>query len=505
MNSNESEKRKSNKTKKSKKSSRGLVISGVIIGALQLIVSIVFMVMLHIVGLVPATYEIMLGILLFLFAALTFVTQRWKVVGILTKVTAVLLSAILAFGCVLLGVTHKAISKMSGENTVTSTLCIYVLSDSGYSDVKSLDGTECGKMTLLDREHTQNFMNTISQKENVNLHYKDYVGMTQLVDALYLGEVKSIIFNNSYLGMLEDMAEYKDFSTKTKCIYTEDYVTEIETDTKDDTTEKENVNNNVMTVYVSGIDTRTGSVTSNSNSDVNILCFINKKTHQLLMINTPRDFYVPLSISNGVRDKLTHAGCYGIKCSVDTLNMLYNIDIDYYVKVNFTSFVTIIDMLGGVNVYSEYAFKTTNYGNYTYTKGYNYMNGDQALAFARERYSFGSGDRQRGKNQMAVIKAVVEKATSSAMLANYTSVLESVSSSVATDMPYSEISKFVQQQLSDMATWDIQQYSVDGTGDTLKTFSLSAPNYVMVPDERTVVQAKEYIRQIYNDEIVKVK
>lgn len=493
------------KNKKNKRSSRGLIIAGVVIGVLQLIISIVFMFMVHMLGMVPATYEILVGILLLLFVALTLITQRWKIVGILTKIAAVLLSIILAIGCMFLGVTHKAISKMSGENTVTSTLCIYVMADSGYSDIKSLEGASCGKTTLLDKEHTQSFIDTISKKENVNLQYKDYFGITQLVDALYTGEVKAIIFNNSYLGILDEMDNYKDFATKTKCIYTEDYVTEVETDAKDDKKEDAAKSNNVMAVYISGIDTRTGSVTSNSNSDVNILCLINTKTHQLLMINTPRDFYVPLSISNGVKDKLTHAGCYGIKCSVDTLEMLYDIDIDYYIKVNFTSFVTIIDMLGGVNVYSEYAFSTTSYGNYTYTKGYNYMNGDQALAFARERHAFGSGDRQRGKNQMAVIKAVVEKATSSAMLANYANILESVSSSVATDMPYSEISKFVQQQLKDMAPWDIQQYSVDGTGDNLMTFSLSSPNYVMVPNEATVAQAKAYIKQIYNDEVVKVK
>lgn len=493
------------KNKKNRKSNRGLMIAGIVIGALQLIISIVFMVMVHILGMVPVTYEILVGILLLLFVALTLITQRWKVVGILTKILAVLLSAILVFGSVLLGVTRNAVSKMSGENTVTSTLCVYVMADSKYSDIKSLDGTECGKMLLFDKEHTQSFIDKISRDEKVSLRYKEYLGIIQLVDGLYSGEVKSIIFNNSYLGILEDMEGYRDFATKTKCIYTEDYVTEIETEDKNDKVEDKETNDNVIAVYISGIDAREGNVTSNANSDVNILCLVNTKTHQLLMINTPRDFYVPLSISNGVKDKLTHAGCYGIKCSVDTLNMLYGIDIDYYLKVNFTGFVTIIDMLGGVDVYSEYAFSTTRYGTYTYKKGYNYMNGDQALAFSRERYSFSSGDRQRGKNQMAVIEAVVKKATTStAMLTNYTSILNSISSSVATNMPYSVISKLVQQQLKDMAAWDIQQYSVNGTGDNLMTFSLSSPNYVMVPDEKTVIKAKSYIAQIYNDEIVNV-
>jgi len=292
--------------KKSKKSSRGLLIAGIIIGAIQLIISAAFIFMGNMVGILPATYEILVGILLLLFVALTFDTQRWKTVGILTKILSVLLSIILLVGCVFLGVTHDAISQISGKNTTTSTLCIYVMADSGYSDIKSLDGTECGKTTLLDKEHTQNFMNTISQKEKINLKYKDYLGIIQLVEALYSGEVKSVIFNKSYLGILAELDTYKDFTARTRCIYTEDYVTRIETDAKEEQTGIPTVDDNVLAIYISGIDTFDGPVTAKANSDVNILCLVNTKTHQLFMINTPRDYYIPLSISNGVKDNLTH-------------------------------------------------------------------------------------------------------------------------------------------------------------------------------------------------------
>ena len=253
----------------------------------------------------------------------------------------------------------------------------------------------------------------------------------------------------------------------------------------------------VFTLYVSGIDTN-GSPMVNRNSDVNILITFNTKTRQILMINTPRDFYVPLSISNGVKDKLTHAGCYGIQVSVDTLQMLYGIKIDDYLKINFTGFVNVIDQLGGVNVYSEYDF--TSVDGYSYKKGYNMLDGRLALSFARERHAFGSGDRQRGKNQMAVIKAIIDKCTSTDALLNYESVLGAIADSIATSMSKDEITDLIKMQLSDMKGWDIVTYSVDGKGDNLMTFSLTAPNYVMVPTEATVIKAKEYLAKIYAGE-----
>ena len=242
----------------------------------------------------------------------------------------------------------------------------------------------------------------------------------------------------------------------------------------------------------------------NRNSDVNILITVNTKTRQILMINTPRDFYVPLSISNGVKDKLTHAGCYGIQVSVDTLEMLYGVNIDDYIKINFTGFVDVINELGGVDVYSEYDFMP-RHGTQHFTVGYNHVNGTEALGFVRERYSFGSGDRQRGKNQMALIKAMINKCVSTDTLLNYENILGAVSSSIATSMTTDEITGLVKMQLSDMKGWDIQTYSVDGKGDNLMTFSLTAPNYVMVPTQSTVDMAKEYLRQIYAGETVQVQ
>ena len=204
---------------------------------------------------------------------------------------------------------------------------------------------------------------------------------------------------------------------------------------------------------------------------------------------------MPLSISKGVPDKLTHAGIYGIDVSRDTLEMLYDTEIDYYFRVNFDGFEDIINALGGIKVNSEVAFSDEGC---KFVKGDNYLNGKEALVFARNRYDIKGGDRQRGKNQMAVVKAVIEKAASPAILFNYKSTLDSMAGSFETDMPYERIAKLIRNQINDGTKWNVTTYSVNGTGASRKPYSLSGKAYVMLPDEETVDHAKELIEQVKN-------
>ena len=240
-------------------------------------------------------------------------------------------------------------------------------------------------------------------------------------------------------------------------------------------------------------------ITRRSRSDVNIIATVNTKTGQVLLVSTPRDFYVPLSISDGIPDKLTHAGIYGIEVSRDTLAMLYDTDIDYYFRVNFDGFKEIIDALGGITVNSEYAFKS---GSYQFKKGDNEVDGKAALSFARNRYAFASGDRQRGKNQMAVIKGVINTATGPAILKNYKSILDGLEGSFDTNMPYTTITKLIQNQLKEGTKWNVVTYSANGTGASKKPYSLSTNAYVMIPDQSTVDHAKELINRVKNGKIL---
>ena len=239
---------------------------------------------------------------------------------------------------------------------------------------------------------------------------------------------------------------------------------------------------------------------SDGRTDVNILATVNPSTRQIVLTTTPRDYYVELPFYSGCMDKLTHAGIYGIDCSIETLENLYDIDIDYYVRINFSGFQSIVEALGGVNVYSEYTFST---GKYSFTQGYNYVNGPAALAFVRERYSFESGDVQRGKNQMAMIAAIVDKISSPAILTNYMGMMDSLSSCFITNIPRETISELVKLMLNEGGSWNIVTNSVNGYGNMLPTYSGGSQELsVMEQDPAAVQEAHDMIKACENGEIV---
>lgn len=268
-----------------------------------------------------------------------------------------------------------------------------------------------------------------------------------------------------------------------------------------DSGRKQTDGKNVYTVYISGIDNR-GELIEKSRSDVNIIAVANADTKQLLLVSTPRDYFVPLSISDGVPDKLTHAGMYGVEVSMDTLGMLYDMDISKYIRVNFQGFEDIIDALGGITVYSDYEFNSQNETGYYFKQGENELNGEEALIFARERYSFAEGDRQRGKNQMEVIKGVMNKAFSAEMITKLPSVLSALNGAYETNFSFTEITGLLLKLAGGSEGWNVVSYSVDGTGDTQKPYSMSENAYVMIPDMETVEKAKTLMQKVKDGEIL---
>ena len=303
-----------------------------------------------------------------------------------------------------------------------------------------------------------------------------------------------MILNEGFIGMITETEGYEEFESQIREVAYYEWTTQI-AQPEEPAEEITPINEDgIFTVYISGIDTF-GAVSTRSRSDVNIMAVVNTNTRQVLLISTPRDYYVPLSISGGVRDKLTHAGIYGVDVSKDTLAMLYGIDIDYYFRVNFSGFEKLIDSLGGVTVQSDYTFDA---GGYHYEKGANHLNAEEALAFARERYSFAEGDRQRGRNQMAVITGVINRMLSPAVLNDFSGLMEGLEEAFESDIPYDGLAGLVRMQLSDGGAWNIVTYSVDGTGKRASTYSMSSSVYVMEPDQDTVDHAKELISQVEN-------
>ena len=484
-------------------------IPGVLIVVLLAIAMVLFMAILIKIKLLPLKFLLLAGGVFLLYAVCVFLlTRNSERVGAMIcgcMMTMLLLIALM-LGTPYLTRAVDTLGNITGVDVEIADMGVYVEADSTMTQLADLTGGSLGILETLDRENTEKSLADVENQIGT-LQVQNYAGVKELADGLLNNEVDAILINSAYLDLLTDVEEYTDIVSQLRKIY------EYQAQTSIDIVEKKDPVNNwdvqelfgekeskdrVFTMYISGIDSRSGLI-AKSNSDVNILATVNVDTRQVLLVSTPRDFYVPLPISNGIPDKLTHAGIYGIDVSVGTLEMLYNTEIDYYFRVNFSGFERIIDALGGVTVHSDYAFSA---GKYSYSKGENYLNGAEALRFARERKSFSTGDRQRGKNQMEVIKAVIEKAMSPAILTGYMDIMEIVSGSFETSMPYDLIAELVRDQLDKGGSWNVVSCSVDGSDGNKIPYSMSTSAYVMIPDQSTVDAAIAKIQQVKNGEIL---
>ena len=481
-------------------------IPGAVITIIVIMLSVVFMGLLAMTKMIPTIYMLIIGIVLAVIAAIIWLLvwhTRYTGRFIGGTVLAVIMIAILAFGGFYINKTRSAISNISGETTEVTQMAVYVKSDDAADSVEATAGYTYGILSSLDRENTDGAVAHLNSQFGTEVQTKEYAGLTELADGILNGEVNAMLLNSGYLSVYEDMDGYTDFSTKIKEVGTVEVESTIQSAEESTPIEPITTANGgkVYTIYLSGIDTR-GEMTAKSRSDVNIIATVNTDTHEILLVSTPRDYFVPLSISGGAPDKLTHAGIYGIDVCMDTLGMLYDIDINYYFRINFGGFVKVIDALGGITVNSDYDFDSKNILGYHFNKGENYVNGEQALIFARERYAFQEGDRQRGKNQMEVIRGVVKKALSPEILTSYSSILSSLDGCFGTNITYEEIAQILQQQLTNGGDWTIVSYSVNGTGATEKPYSMSQKAYVMVPDYNTVDKAKSLMEKVRNGEVV---
>ena len=487
-------------------------LPGLSITILLTVALTLFMAILIKTKMLPSKLLLLAGTLFLLFVVcVCLLTWDMRKTGrmVTGSVLTMALLIVLMIGTPYLTKAVSTLNKLTGVNVEVADVGVYVKNESPIQDLSGLNGKTVGILGILDRDNTDKALQEMRNQVGT-LDTTEYIGLSELADGLMEEEVDAILLNNAFLDLLTETEGYEDILDKIHEIHTqqtETIIEKVEDETKDKWNildlfggeEEEERQDRVFTMYISGIDNR-GGLIAKSRSDVNILATVNVDTRQVLLVSTPRDYYVPLPISNGQCDKLTHAGIYGVDVSIGTLEMLYGIDIDYYFRVNFSGFEKIIDALGGVTVNSDYSFTTE--GGYSFQKGENHLNGEQALAFARERKSFKEGDRQRGRNQMAVIKAVINKAMSPAILSGYADIMESVAGSFETSMPYDLIAELVRDMLEKGGSWNIVSYSVNGSGDSRRPYSMSTNAYVMIPDQETVDTAIEKINQVMNGETV---
>lgn len=465
----------------------GLALTGV-----TLIFMGIFMGLLTFLNVLPTIYVVAIIVVLFLILMYIFLSQFTKA-HMIGKVISVVLSIVMAIGCYYLTVTHNMLSSITQGGTELDVMSIIVLSDNKATSVNDTGSYVYGVNGTLNTDLTKETIDHVNEELKTTVETKEYENWSSLVDALYLGEVDAIVFNESQRTTMEET--YISFSTDTKVL---DYK-EIENEVVIEVPDKE-ITDVSFTVLISGTDSE-GKIGSKGRSDVNILATVNPETHQILLITTPRDLWVKLYYGDGTdsgsaKDKLTHASTNGMACSISTLEALYEVDIDYYVRLNFTGLEKLVDALGGIDVESDYAF--TSYAQtHTYKKGMNHMDGYAALIFARERHAFADGDFQRSRNQIKVIQAIADKALSVTMLTNYSGIMESLSDVVVTNIPQEQMTKLVKMQLSEMPSWSFKSYTMTGvTGSEYCITDSSKPLSIVYPDEDALALAKAKINAV---------
>ena len=472
----------------------GKHIVGKLICVIQLICSLTLFGVLWTSGMIPMKYLAVMGVVLFLLLAvsfgLQFVKNKAYIGGIVISII-VCISTVFALFWLLK--TDNAMRKVGGATYKTDNMIVVVKKEDAAVELKDAGNYRFGKQIVSDRDNTDLMIQKINDTVGREINVTDYATVQELGQALLNGEVEAAIYNQAFEGILDELIE--GYSDQVKILYQYGIDTKIEGESSDQIK-----NQDTFSLYISGIDV-SGPITMTSRSDVNIIVTVNTKTKQILLTTTPRDYYVPIpDISGEQRDKLTHAGIYGVDASMSTLESIYGIDISYYAKVNFTSLIKIVDILGGVDVNSEYAFSA---GGYTFNEGLNHLNGAAALAFSRERHSFAAGDNQRGRNQEAVLTAMLRKAMSPAILKNANQLLTEVSDSVETNMTSEEMAELIQMQLNDGAEWNIVSTNAIGQGGKEACFSSGSQLlYVMWPDEASVASIKQKMQQVINGEVL---
>lgn len=391
--------------------------------------------------------------------------------------------------------TLKFLSTITDTGYRVETFGVYVLNNSEYDDISDLDGKKIIYINHEDDTSIREALEKVKDDVNVESDYLDSID--EVIESLIDKDTDAILIDTSYESILEE--EFNEYYSKIKLLKEYDVVSIVNTIKSD-----VDITKDTFIVYISGIDT-SGNVASKARSDVNILLAINPKTHNILMINTPRDYYVTLHTKQK-KDKLTHAGLYGVEESLMTLEDLYDIDIDYYARVNFTSFVKIVDALDGINVNVPISFCEQNSKRSSASgdeiclnKGSQTLNGEQALALARHRHSLPTGDRGRGENQMLVLEAIINKAMSPKILSKYSSLIDALNGRVTTNMTTNEMFKFAKKQLSSDANWNFYSISATGSDSTGVCYVTgSGKAYVMEPDEDSVNNIKTALNSLFN-------
>ena len=406
------------------------------------------------------------------------------------KIFAIILSAILSLvffiGQNYSRKTIDLIQSATGVHYETQNYSVLVLKTSGYNEISQLRNQNIGYLTS-----NPNFEDTRTTLHNViNHHVQSYDDLASMISSIYAFQTSAIVLNDNYLEYIEESDS--EFINESKIIYTFEVRKEAE-----DKPAQVDVKTEPFAIYLSGSDSR-GTISDTARSDVNIVIVVRPQDGKILLVNIPRDYYVQLHGTTGTRDKLTHAGVYGIDMSRKTIEDLLGIEINYTAKVGFNTVIKVVDALGGIDIDSDQEFTAHTNKTCHFKYGVQHVDSTCALAFSRERYAYATGDRHRGENQQAVITAIIEKLSNPKYMLKYTDIINAAQGSFETNLSYDEITNFAKQQLSSLKNWEVESIALDGSGAMMPTYSMGARKlYVIIQNQSTIssdqAKIKEYL------------
>ncbi|MFI3260327.1 MAG: LCP family protein [bacterium] len=373
---------------------------------------------------------------------------------------------------------------VNNNNYNSHTYQLYVSEESEITEVDQLDGENIGYENL-DINNIDMVMEKLNEDiDSVNVGYSSTYEMIVALDS----EISGLIISDSQYELIEE----NDPEVLEGLVLLKEYG--IAVDNVISQSEK-NVTNESFIVYITGFD-KYGNISLTGRSDVNMLAVVDPIDKEISLVSIPRDYYVELPGYGSLKDKLTHAGVYGLDVSIGAIENLLDIEIDHYVKINFSTVVDFVDIIGPIEVNSVMDFCSwTN----CYTKGINILDGEKALEFSRERYNLPKGDIDRAYNQQLVINGIIKAASSPDILLNYTNILSSLSSSFATSFTDKDITSLVKMQLSDFSTWKTSNYVINGYGSSEYTYSYPSQKLsVLLQDSNSLAEAKEIIKDALN-------
>lgn len=473
---------------------------GIVLSILLVVASFYLLYQLIKINVLPTKLLFLITIIFVLLDTIFALLLCYYTRAIVSKIICVVITLVLIFGSCLGGYyISKTGSLLTNITNVTkhakNTVSVVVKQSSDIKNKSQLNGLSVGTLRTIGTQGSSKALKELS-KDGIVMNQSEYDSLSAMLEAFYNGEVDSIIINESSRSQILDMESYADFDNNTRVVYQTSY--------KVENTDKANAVSDITSkpfnVLISGSDTR-GGFDENGRSDVIMVATINPKTSTILLTSVPRDFYVTTACDaadgcmQGALDKITHTGIHGTNTTKRTVEQLLGIEINYTFKVGFDTVTDLVDALGGVDVYVEpgYAVSTSTFSVH---EGTNHLDGEHALAYARERYSYTEGDRQRTKNQQQVLMGIVNEATKPSVITKYASIMDAMANTFSTTMSNEEISDLIKYQINNNPKWKMEQYMVDGTGDTLMCAELGDAASVMVPDQSTVKMAKDKINAV---------